>query len=600
MFLFEKLRKGTKIILWITVFAFVGFIFLVWGMDVQRSSGPNPTIVGRVNGQRIQTAYYQQALREAYLQFEKQAGRKVMDTDESSVKRSTWDRVVNEILVNQELRRRNISVSDAEVAYYIRFSPPPEVAESPAFQTDGRFDPEKYKAILQNPQYDLTGLEALVRTSVPMRKLEELVASTAKVSNNEVRTYYEAGTTKMDFSYVMARPQAFRVNPDSIPEQDLREFYKANTEQFRAPDAAKMEYLVVAKTPSAKDESDVLAEANNFWRDLRAGADFAQLATDYSEGPEADKGGDIGKLLPRESLPKELANAAFALKPGEISSPFRDGKGFNIIKLEEKKKEGGVEKVRFRRLFLPVNPSNETLSELQAKVTEVSAKTEKMSLKLAAEQSGLEVKETGLIFKGRLSPILPTEESTKDFAFKNKVGTISKPVETDRAWYILEVTQKIPSHVVQFAEALPMVKRAAALKTEKDFAREKLELVESKLSQGMSLEQAASSASLPTGKAKAISMNDVVPEIGREPALIGAALALAPGQVSPIIEGDSGFYVIRLDSRTQPSEATFDAQKGQMKAQLLDQKRMMAISMWLDQMRKASRIQDYRAQVVGS
>ena len=169
MFLFEKLRKSTKIILWITIFAFVGFIFLVWGMDIQRSTGPNPAVVGKVNGQRIQTSYYQQVLKDSYQQYEKQTSSKVTQEQEASLRRSAWDKVVNEILISQELRRRKISVSDAEVEYYLRSSPPPEVAESPAFQTDGKFDPEKYKQILQNPQYDLTGLETLVRSSIPIR-----------------------------------------------------------------------------------------------------------------------------------------------------------------------------------------------------------------------------------------------------------------------------------------------------------------------------------------------------------------------------------------------------------------------------------------------
>ncbi|MCX5801018.1 MAG: peptidyl-prolyl cis-trans isomerase [Candidatus Eisenbacteria bacterium] len=599
MFLFERLRKSMKIVLWITIFAFVGFIFLIWGMDVQRSSGPNPGTIGSVNRQRIQTTSYQQALQDSYAQYEKQTGKKVSENEEGTIRSSTWDRLVNEILINQELKRRKISASDAEVEYYIRLSPPPEVAESPAFQTDGKFDPMKYKQILQNPQYDLTGLETLVRSTIPIRKLEELVASSAKVSNNELRSYFEAGTGKANFSYVLARPGAFQINPDNISEQELRTFYGANTDQFRVPDAAKMQYLVVPKTPSARDEGDALAEVNDLWREARAGTDFAQLATDYSEGPEASNGGDIGRLVPRESMPSEQADVAFSLKPGEISSPFRDKRGFNIIKLEEKKTEGGVVKVRFRRILMPVDPSNETLSEIRTKVTDVSAAASKMSLKDAAKQAGWEVKETGVFYKGNLSPILPTEESTKDFAFKNKVGTVSNPVETDRAWYILEVTEKIPSHVPQFEEALPRVKKVAAMRKQEELARQALQAVASKLSQGLTLEQAATAASLAVTRANDITRNDPVPEIGREPALIGAAFALEPGQSSPVLQGNAGFFIVRLDHRTALDEVAFESQRLAMKAQILEQKRMIAVSLWLDQMRKSARIQDFRSQVLG-
>jgi len=600
MFLFEKLRKGTKIILWITIGAFVGFIFLVWGMDVQRSSGPNPMIVGTVNGQRIQTTYYQQVLRDLYQQYEKQTGGRISESDEASIRRSTWDRLINEILINQELKRRKIVLSDAELEYYIRLSPPPEVAENPAFQTDGQFDPAKYKEILQNPQYDLTGLEAVVRATVPVRKLEELIASSAKVSNNEVRAYFMEANEKADFSYVLARPGMFSVNPDSLPEQDLKSFYNSNPDKFRVPDAANIRYVAATKRASPMDESDVLAEANDLRREALAGSDFAQLATDYSEGPEASKGGDIGALVPKASLPPELAEVAFSLKPGEISSPFSDSKGINLIKLEERKKEGGVEKVRFRRIFLPVSPSAETLSQLQTQIMDVSAKTSKISLQAAAQQAGLEVKETGILYKGESSPALPAEESIRDFGFKNKVGTISKPIETEKAWYILEVAEKIPSHVPPFEDAVPAIRKAMVQQKQDEIARQKLEAVSAKLSQGASLEQAASAAGLSVVTVKDLTRNDPLPELGRQPDMTGAAFALTPGKVSPVLQGGAGFFVIKLDGIKPPDEKLFEAQKAVLKAQILQQKKLIEVSDWLDQMRKSARIQDYRAQVIGA
>ena len=65
-----------------------------------------------------------------------------------------------------------------------------------------------------------------------------------------------------------------------------------------------------------------------------AGEDFGKLADQYSQGPGAGQGGDIGNFK-KGQMAKEIEDVAFALKPGEISQPFRLGSGIHLIKVEE-------------------------------------------------------------------------------------------------------------------------------------------------------------------------------------------------------------------------------------------------------------------------
>ena len=599
MFLSEKLRKNTKIILWITIFCFVGFIFLVWGMDVQRRGGRNPSFIGKINGRNIPTTYYRDMLTQAYEQVRKESGDRVSETEETRIRQATWDRVVNEVLLQQEMKKRNIRVTDEEVAFYIRNSPPPEVAQNPAFLTDGRFDPEKYRQILTNPAYDLSGLEALVRSTVPLRKLEELVSSSAKVSDNEVRMVFEQTNQNLDYSFVLIRPQMFRVNPDSIPAQELRAHYDKNTEEFRVPETAKLRYLTVEKKPSARDESDVLTSANDIWRELRAGTDFAELATTFSEGPEAKRGGDVGMLFARDAMTPEFANVAFSLNVGEISSPFKDRKGLHIIRIEEKKTENGVEKVRYRQILLPIAPGSETLAEIHNQVLELVRKASKSSLEQATKEMGLETRETNFFTKDGMSPILPQDETVREFPFKNKVGAIGKPVETQRGWVVIQVAEKRPASLPGFEEAMPAVKRAVSRARQEELASQKIETVAGMVSRGASLEQAARASSLPVEKVTSAGVFEVGSAAGKEPAMIGAALALTQGQTSPVLKGDQGFFILRLDGRTPIDEQLFQSQKQQIKTQLFQQKRMIAASIWMEQLRSAAEVEDYRAEVLG-
>ncbi len=599
MFLSEKLRKNTKVILWITIFCFVGFIFLVWGMDLQKKSGRNPSVVGKINGQNVPTTYYRDLLTQAYEQARKQTGDRLTDAQEVSIRQSTWDRVVSEVLLQQEMRKRHIGTTDAEVAYYIRNSPPPEVAQNPAFLTDGKFDPEKYRQILTNPNYDLSGLEAVVRSSVPMRKLEELVASNAKVSDNEVREVFEQTNEKMDYSYVLVSPRAFRVNPDSIPEQEARSYYDKHTDEFKVPETAKLRYVFVEKKPSASDESDVQTSANDMWRDLRSGTDFAELATTFSEGPEAKQGGDTGMLMPLSGMTPEFKQAVSPLKVGELSSPFKDRKGFHIVRVEEKKTENGEEKVRYRHILLLVSPSSQTLADIHKQATDLVEKAKKSSLEEAAKAAGLETRETTPFAKDGISPILPQDPAVREFPFKNKLGAIGEPVETQRGWVVFQVAEKRPAALPSFEEALRSVRLAVVRARQDEMARQKIDAVAAAIARGASLEQAAGAASLKAEKAASVGVYDVGSAPGRDASMIGAALALPQGEMSPAVKGSEGYFIMRLDKRPPFDEQLYRTQKDQLRAQLLQQKRMIAASMWMDQVRKAARIQDYRAEVLG-
>jgi parvulin-like peptidyl-prolyl isomerase len=81
--------------------------------------------------------------------------------------------------------------------------------------------------------------------------------------------------------------------------------------------------------------------------------------------------------------------------------------------------------------------------------------------------------------------------------------------------------------------------------------------------------------------------------------MIGAALALAQGQTSPVVKGAEGFFILRLDNRTAFDEQLYQSQKQQLRAQLFQQKRMIAASIWMEQLRGSAQIEDYRAEVLG-
>src|SRR5205085_12481458 len=166
-----------------------GFEFLFGiGADQGRNAAATGT-VGMIEGQRISAAEYEQAVNQQRDAFRRQYGSDPADRDARMVEAQAWRALVVQRLMGKLAHEMGIKAYDAEVVLSLKTSVPPEIAASPAFQTNGKFDEEKYAAAVRNPgssQINWPLVERLVREQLPTRKVEQRLLSSIKISQPEL------------------------------------------------------------------------------------------------------------------------------------------------------------------------------------------------------------------------------------------------------------------------------------------------------------------------------------------------------------------------------------------------------------------------------
>lgn len=119
-----------------------------------------------------------------------------------------------------------------------------------------------------------------------------------------------------------------------ISAAEVHEFYVANEVRFVQEEAINARHILIKVPPGADEETTAAAleRIEKIRQQALDGADFAELARTYSEGPSAADGGELG-FAPRGVFVKPFEDVAFALELGGISGITRTGYGFHIIEL---------------------------------------------------------------------------------------------------------------------------------------------------------------------------------------------------------------------------------------------------------------------------
>ncbi len=146
---------------------------------------------------------------------------------------------------------------------------------------------------------------------------------------------YEQFRKEVRDQYVISAMRQKNVSQEIvISPYKIENYYLAHQDAFKIGDEIKLRMIVLNK--SSPDDQGPHRMAAEIVTQIKQGASFAQMASVYSEGSQREQGGDWG-WVERSVLRKELAEVAFSLPPGQISSIIETPQACYLMLVEQKR-----------------------------------------------------------------------------------------------------------------------------------------------------------------------------------------------------------------------------------------------------------------------
>ena len=370
--MFESIRKHSKFVM-ILLFLLIIPSFIVVGIDQNYFSESSPT-VARVDGHDIKQSDWDNAHRMESDQL--RAANPEMDTkllDSPQARYATLERMVRDRVLVAAAQKMHLVASDAQLVRSLQQIP----AIAALKRADGSLDAEAYRALVGAQGMTPEGFEANLRSNLSLSQVMGSAINSSFVTDSQVKLAMDALYQRREVQVAQFKASDFAAKVKPTPEE-LQAYYKAHPDKFQQAEQASVEYVVLdsasvqasmvlseddlrtyyqenlarlsgqeerrashilinaTKDASAADRTKAREQAQALLEQVRKDpASFAAVAKQSSQDSgTAQSGGDLG-FFTRGDMVKPFADAAFALKKGEISDVVESDFGFHIIQLTD-------------------------------------------------------------------------------------------------------------------------------------------------------------------------------------------------------------------------------------------------------------------------
>ena len=443
-----RMRDSMPVILFGLLIAFVITIVFEWGMDYLGMRGGRSDVIGTVDGTKITHKDFTDMVKNIADNQKTQSGTEPDEAQMTQIREQVWQNMITQQVLEKEVKRLGITVSDQELVEWVRGETPPEDLRRNFVDSTGQFRRDVYEQFLASPNQfvrDPTGsdkefgtkwlkqYEQGLRQRRVQEKLQSVILASVRVSEGELRQRFDDQNTR--YSSLYALFDAMQLVPDSavkVTDEDARQYYNENPDQYRVEATRKLKYVLFLERASASDTSGRKKEIEDAAVKARSGVDFLQLVYTYADKP------DSGAFFRHGELSTSLETSVFAAPPGGLVGPLEDADGYHLLKVLDQRK-GKEEFIHASHILLPLESGTDTaatkalaksiMQQLQGG-KDFAELARQYSKDMGTAQRGGDL---GWFGKGRMVP------EFEKAAFAAKPGQLVGPIRTPYGMHIIKV-----------------------------------------------------------------------------------------------------------------------------------------------------------------
>ncbi len=318
-----------------------------------------------------------------------------------------------------------------------------------------------------------------------------------------------------------------------------------------APDSVKVSHIMLAGATDAV----IAARADSLKNVLKGGADFAQLAQQFSVDQTAELGGELGwftEITALNGLNEEFKNAIFSAALNEVVV-VKSMYGTHLVKVTER--TANVPKYKVANVAMTVTPSSKTYSNIYNDLNQFVSKNNDIDkLDDAAKEAGYSlVSNVTVTAQDQTIGFIPSSRPVIRWAFEHGKGDISEIFECDNKFIVAAVQGKIKEGYTSLQAA------SATLKPEVIREKKGQQIVQDLLSKNLtSLEAYAGVMGGTVDSVKFVNFGTQrIATIGVEPKLNAYIASAKVGELSAPVAGNNGVYIFKVYNR-EKSETPYD------------------------------------------
>lgn len=541
-------------------------------------------------------------------------------------KRAVFQNLVDRTILGLIALDMGIGASDDDLARYM--------AAQGFLDRNGKFSAARLQNFLRRTGQSLEDYEDQLRYGIAAEKLMDMLGASVIISDDELWEQFQRENETMTIDGVKitpdhavksdpeitdeelqaaydADPEAYAVdeqrsihfvafsrpqymNDVDVTEEMIETYYADNLDSYRHDEQVRFRQIRwdLAGSPSEAERDKARREAQEVLAKLKAGGDFAELASKYSDDKATrDKGGDAGWYA-RNGAPADIVAKAFDLGDDEISEVIENPQGLWIIKKTGERDEGtsSLDEVRDRvRLDVQREEGDKRLAEDMA--AHAAALAPGTNLADYAENNNLEHGTTPLFTRSQGAPGVENGGQIGRQAFEMAEGEISDPIQGfGRNSYLIQVAQVIGEHTPPFDEIKDKVREDLLTKKKAEMTQKlATEMLEKVRSGAMTLAQAAKELGSEVVTSGSFTRaSTAVPKVGYGPSLAAEIFSTPPADKYPAkpVAMPGGYLIFSVVSRTPASKDVFEAQKDMLREQNVSEQRNRLVQAFVDTRRE--------------